>query len=126
MNEKEAMKFGRARGVFTVHAEILVADLFNTHELTFFDNDRYMACSKAACYCCYYYLKDHPSKSNVPACHGNAYSRWKLPDIGNGTTPGLLEHREKFLIEMTRVLRKGVLDQLTRNITQTEKRSDSM
>lgn len=52
LNEKNALQ-DAAIGLDTkIHAEILVADFIYTQGLAFFDNDAYIACSKAACCCC--------------------------------------------------------------------------
>lgn len=45
-----------------VHAEIRVLEYFYENRLAFADNDRFIGCSKPACYCCQLYIQHHPCK----------------------------------------------------------------
>ncbi|KAF2668692.1 hypothetical protein BT63DRAFT_440800 [Microthyrium microscopicum] len=53
-----------------VHAELQLADLFSRKGYTFLGEDRYVGCSKGACYFCYEYLSLHQNKFERPATHG--------------------------------------------------------
>lgn len=110
-----------------VHAEILIADHFHKTGLDFFENDRYIACSKAACYCCYYFLRQlshHPGQFVEPGCHYNAYIRWRLPDIDSDSGPEILEHQRRFLIDTIPQMHREILDQLS-GIVIPRQRTDS-
>ncbi|PMD30803.1 hypothetical protein L207DRAFT_612083 [Hyaloscypha variabilis F] len=54
-----------------VHAELILLDLFWSQNLEFVENDKYIGCSKPACYCCYHYITVHPGRFVPPACHNN-------------------------------------------------------
>lgn len=45
-----------------VHAEIRVLEHFHENSLRFAGNDRFIGCSKPACYCCQLYIQHHPRK----------------------------------------------------------------
>ena len=47
-----------------VHAEILVLQHFYENDLVFEEGDKYIACSKPACYCCASYFRHHPGLSS--------------------------------------------------------------
>ncbi|CAI6332052.1 unnamed protein product [Periconia digitata] len=53
-----------------VHAELQIADLFSkTGNRKFVDGDKYIGCSKPACYFCYSWLIEHPHRFVPPATH---------------------------------------------------------
>ena len=64
-----------------VHAELILLEYFHKNQLPFVDNDRFIACSKPACYCCYHYISVHPGGFVRPACHGIRYLNWRAPDL---------------------------------------------
>ncbi|KAK6853826.1 hypothetical protein PG995_010638 [Apiospora arundinis] len=52
-----------------VHAELQLYDLANRRGLPFVDEDRYVGCSKLACYFCLRYSKSHPKNFVEPPSH---------------------------------------------------------
>ena len=52
-----------------VHAEILLLEEFARHKHGFVDNDRYIGCSKGACYFCYNWIILHHKCFVQPASH---------------------------------------------------------
>ncbi|KAI9649395.1 hypothetical protein NHQ30_001971 [Ciborinia camelliae] len=94
-----------------VHAELLLLQTFHTRNLKFVDNDKYIACSKPACYCCYHYIKAHPGKFVVPGSHHNNYLNWRAPDVEVGDDKGE-SIRMHILIEMSKIFRGEVLHQI--------------
>lgn len=64
-----------------VHAECAVAEAVHAARIRFFGNDRYIACSKPACFCCYHYLCHHPGKFVRPPCHNRVWPNWRAPDL---------------------------------------------
>ena len=61
------------------HAEVVVLDYFFTQGLKVMDDDFYIGCSKASCYCCALYFKHHPGKFLLRPSHGNTWLQWCLP-----------------------------------------------
>ncbi|KAF7881627.1 uncharacterized protein EAF02_006315 [Botrytis sinoallii] len=84
-----------------IHAELLLLQHFHSRNLHFVDKDRYIACSKPACYCCYHHIRVHPGKFVVPGSHCNHYLNWRAPDVEEGDGKGE-KIREGVLIEMSR------------------------
>ncbi|KAK0105428.1 hypothetical protein ONS96_004816 [Cadophora gregata f. sp. sojae] len=95
-----------------VHAELLLNDLFVNRKFKFVDGDRYIACSKAACFCCYHYIKAQ-GQFVVPGCHNNVWVNWKAPDILNQpqNEPSVMK-RKRILNIMTKHIRAAVLNQI--------------
>jgi len=61
------------------HAELLVLEHFFQCGFEFMDNDKYIGCSKPSCYCCDLYMKVHPGRPELRACHGNLWPNWAPP-----------------------------------------------
>lgn len=55
--------------VTRVHAEMLIADKFSRQGFSFVDNDKYIGCSKPACYFCSNWLTIHMHDYAAPATH---------------------------------------------------------
>ncbi|KAF2110390.1 hypothetical protein BDV96DRAFT_603973 [Lophiotrema nucula] len=56
--------------VTRVHAELQIADMFSrSQDMKFVDSDKYIGCSKEACYFCYAWLSNHHDRYVPPATH---------------------------------------------------------
>ncbi|KAF4630002.1 hypothetical protein G7Y89_g8139 [Cudoniella acicularis] len=95
-----------------VHAEILLIDRFWNDDMEFFDGDRYIGTSKAACYCCYHYMTSHPLGFKEVPCHNNIYLNWKAPDIYDESDSERIKARENILNEMAQKVKADVLVQI--------------
>jgi hypothetical protein len=110
-----------------VHAEILVNSWLEktggTRPERFFQNWRYIGCSKPVCKLCHYYFSAHPSGIQTRGTHGNLYLNWKIPDhadvYGLRTKEAALAKRHEIL--------QGIMGDLRRCVLRTlsEKVSDS-
>ena len=80
-----------------VHAEVQILDFFHNKELKFEGSDKFVACSKPACYCCSLYFHHHPLRPVMPASHEKIYKNWKLPDwvTGDNTQRDILNRMIK-------------------------------
>ncbi|KAH7014572.1 uncharacterized protein B0I36DRAFT_255249 [Microdochium trichocladiopsis] len=65
-----------------VHAELQVADRFSRDKMVFLGNDRYIGCSKPACYFCFNWLKFHHKNFVLPATHSKIIIGCRAPDDG--------------------------------------------
>ncbi|TLS24270.1 hypothetical protein PpBr36_09083 [Pyricularia pennisetigena] len=65
-----------------VHAEILVLEHFWVDNRTFAFGDRFIGCSKPACYCCKRCIEGHPMGCVVPDSHEKFYPNWSPPLLG--------------------------------------------
>jgi len=58
-----------------IHAELLLLDLFIRKKHEFTSEDRYIECSKPACYSCSQYFRAQITSFTLPACHNKLYLR---------------------------------------------------
>jgi hypothetical protein len=105
-----------------VHAEIQILEHFYCNNLEFADSDRYIACSKAACFCCWLYIRHHPGNLVEPSCHCNIYLNWRPPDAEEG--PKQTVQRD-ILNKMTADIRIEVLDQILQRSGPHKRHPDS-
>jgi hypothetical protein len=106
-------KYGNPKHRPRVHSEIQVLEHFQEQNLHFEDNDKYIACSKPACYCCHLYFCHHPGGFEEPPSHGKLYISWRPP--GFDLEPGSIKWKKyrKILNDMTDSIRKKVLHQIS-------------
>jgi hypothetical protein len=109
-----------------VHAELILLDKFWIEGLDFVDGDRYIGCSKPACYCCYHYIVAHPGRFVVPASHNNAYIDWKAPDIYDADKTALIKARATILNAMAMKIRNEVEGQILERRGPARWRPDSL
>lgn len=64
-----------------VHAELQIVDYFSRKKLKFVDDDKYIGCSKPACYLCYKWIYFHPGGFSLPASHKKVILGWRAPDV---------------------------------------------
>jgi hypothetical protein len=98
-----------------VHAELLLINYFEQHGCGFLDGaDKYIGCSKPACYLCHAYISNHPKKYAIPPSHQKVYSIWRLPDI-NSNEPNynerMLDH-EEILSKMIELIRNALTSEM--------------
>lgn len=67
-----------------VHAELLIVDFFSRKKLEFLDDDRYVGCSKPACYFCHKWISLHPGGFETPAAHKKVILACRGPDVNAG------------------------------------------
>ncbi|KAI1634249.1 hypothetical protein F4809DRAFT_652023 [Biscogniauxia mediterranea] len=109
-----------------VHAEILVLEHFYQGQRTFVDNDKYIGCSKPACYCCHLYFRHHPSRPVEPESHQNVYPNWGVPALDGGTEDPRWIPQRDLLIKILEPIRLDALDQISRRANPCKRHADSM
>ena len=85
------LEVGRARvWKLKVHAELILLNKVRTTNFKFAYNDRYIGCSKPACYCCSMYMEAQHDKCVFYGHHGMAHLAWQAPPRLNpaGLPPG--------------------------------------
>ncbi|KAI1115432.1 hypothetical protein F5Y14DRAFT_129187 [Nemania sp. NC0429] len=109
-----------------VHAEIQVLEHFWAGKRRFFDDgDRYIGCSKPACYCCHLYMRHHPARCVVPQTSRNVYINWGLEALPQGTRDADYKHQRDILNEMVKTIRGDALDQILRKTAAAPWHPDS-
>jgi hypothetical protein len=116
MNEKHDLEI-RVREAYKnknfqpqVHAELTILEHFYNFKLDFVGDDRYIGCSKPACYCCWLYIRAHPGRFAEPACHRKIYLNWKPPSYGSDETQRI--HTRNILNEMVKTVRADAKAQI--------------
>ena len=109
-----------------VHAELILLEYFYKQKLPFLDNDRYVGCSKPACYCCYQYIVCHPGRFVHPASHSITYLAWKRPDLLDPSSLEEQRHQIKLMNDITQRIRDDVLIKIDSYIEATTRRPDSL
>ena len=64
-----------------VHSELLLVDLFSRKRFDFVDDDKYIGCSKAACYFCKSWISMHHKDFVLPASHNKVIVGCRGPDV---------------------------------------------
>lgn len=98
-----------------VHAELLLINYFDMHGCNFLGgSDRYIGCSKPACYLCYAFITNHPGRYATPATHQKIYLAWRLPEIYSKETDSHERHKiqEDILSRMTLSIRRDLEDEM--------------
>jgi hypothetical protein len=104
-----------------VHAELLLLNHFDKQGCNFLDGgDKYIGCSKPACYLCYLFISEHPGRYTLPPSHQKVYPAWRLPDIysNEARSHERLSVQEEVLMKMI----KRVRQDLTTDIESRELR----
>jgi hypothetical protein len=94
-----------------VHAELLLVNHFDKQGCNFIDgDDKYIGCSKPACYLCYAYISNHPGRYALPPSHQKIYVGWRIPDIYSNEAQSheRLSTQEKVLLSMIEWIRRDV------------------
>lgn len=73
-----------------LHAELILLEAMWREKAEFVGGDKFIGCSKPACYCCYEYIRLHPSGMALPASHSKTYRNWRLPNTSQ--TPNRSDH----------------------------------
>lgn len=117
-----------------VHAELLLVDLFQEPGFDFVAGDRYIGCSKSACYCCYHYISalrggfslSSRSLPSMPACHNNLYLRWRAPDVPKSRGEAAVKSRELALNTMLKDIRADLQRQMDSKAPPRSSQFDSL
>lgn len=98
-----------------VHAEVQLLEHFYRGGLRFVEGDRYIACSKPACFCCKLYFEHHPAGMVVPQSHQNVWVNWAPPRVDNFQKGDAASDEQRDVMnEMIKVLRRDVVRQVLR------------
>lgn len=108
-----------------IHAEIQVLEHFHNNNINFVDDDRYIGCSKPACYCCHLYFQHHQARPVVPESHQNIYPNWGVPALPSGAEdPGYKEQRN-LMNKMLQTIKQDALSQIRRKAGPLRWHADS-
>jgi hypothetical protein len=97
-----------------VHAELALLEATYEKQCSFYDDDRFIACSKAACFCCYHYICSHPGNYARPACHNKLYLNWKPPDLCHVASGAQAFPQREIMDRVIVEVRKAVIERVLR------------
>lgn len=124
----QSLKLYKEKGRVRVHAEILLIDYFDKIDVDFLDNDdKYVGCSKPACYLCYQYISQHPDHYTLPQTHQKLYHAWCLPIVranDRNYTDKLRRHKQ-FLNQVTENLQSGLRNEMRQQVAPRKYHADS-
>jgi hypothetical protein len=111
-----------------VHAELLLVDHFERNRHTFLDGcEKYIGCSKPACYLCHMYITQHPSRYVLPASHNKVYISWRPPDVfdQDPRAGALLDIQERILLKMIESVRRDLSTEMRSRTMRPPYHTDS-
>jgi hypothetical protein len=97
-----------------VHAQLILLEAMHNRQYTFYNNDKFVACSKAACFCCYHYICNHPGGFARPACHKKVYLNWKPPSLFYATGDEEIVQQRDVMNELIDEVRNPMVDRVLR------------
>jgi hypothetical protein len=87
---------------------VLVKAVHNT-DFAFVDNDKHIACSKPACFCCYHYICHHPGAFVRPPCHNKVYLNWKPPETSGSDPDNKVNLQRDVMIRISERIREAII-----------------
>ncbi|KAI0135714.1 hypothetical protein F4814DRAFT_444527 [Daldinia grandis] len=109
-----------------VHAEVQILEHFYKNQLCYVGNDRYIGCSKPACYCCHLYFRHHKARPVEPESHQKIYLNWGVPALPEGSkSPGYNMQRD-LMNKMLETIREDALAQIIRQAMPSKWHPDSL
>ena len=104
-----------------VHAELVLLDWFRSSNSRFLADDRYIGCSKDACYSCDRYVQALTREEKVAfrGCHNKVYLAWRPPDIPSDSNFETTRHRDVQLQKIMGIVRSDLHKQLQRSDRRT-------
>ncbi len=109
-----------------IHAELLLLDLFIRKKHEFTGEDRYIECSKPACYFCSQYFRAQITSFTLPACHNKLYLRWWSSDIFDELDLEAIQRRNDTMNNMNVRIREEIKEQLDRRTLTRHRQFDSI
>jgi len=98
----------------TVHAELQLLDYARHEKVEFVDNDKYIGCSKPACYMCYHYILALAPEYHtvVPPSHYKLYPGWRAPDVPKHRGEAAAKIRNNVMDKMNEVFRADLIREI--------------
>ena len=126
LNKRLDSEFGKSRTF--VHAELLLFNHLDMISADYLDNsDKYVGCSKPACYLCYQYIRAHPNNYAHPPSHQKLYLRWRLPDIKQAQPVAAIqfEQQQEVLERMINTVRSDLNNEIASRVGRRKNEIDS-
>ena len=97
-----------------VHAELQLLDYARRENMGFLDNDKYIGCSKPACYACYHYILALAPEYHtvIPPSHYKLYLGWRVPEISKHRGEAAAKARNNVMDKMNEVFRAHLIREI--------------
>lgn len=102
-----------------VQAEILLLNFFFKNGYKMVSGDRFIGCSKPACYLCHAYFENHPGGFVVPPTHNKIYQKWRMPDTEDS------EMSENMLAKLIEKIEKDLYTEISNSTSKRPYHPDS-
>ena len=97
----------------SVHAEMIILDLFYRRSLQFAHGKRYIGCSKPSCFCCGVYMANHPLNIEERPCHNNVWVKWSPPRATGHDSIEVSECSNDPIIGLGNVVKRKIKEELS-------------
>lgn len=95
-----------------VHAELQLLDHARHEDIEFLDHDKYIGCSKPACYACYHYILAMAPEYSAPPSHYKLYLTWRVPDVLKHRGEAAAKIRDNVMNKMNEVFRAHLIREI--------------
>ena len=112
ISERFRETYTNSKNKTRVHAEVQLLHHFDQHNEEFAEGDKYIACSKPACFCCHLYFRHHPGGFVEPHSHQKIYLNWQPPGVSEVVKTGKETQLRSILNLMINDIRKDALRQI--------------
>ncbi|KAL1597336.1 hypothetical protein SLS60_008920 [Paraconiothyrium brasiliense] len=125
ISERFINDYSDSKNKTRVHAEVQVLHHFDQHDEEFAEGDKYIACSKPACFCCHLYFRHHPGGFVEPRSHHKIYLNWQPPGMECAKI-GKKNQLRDILNLMIKDIRKDALGQIIKKAAPRGYHPDSI
>ena len=125
ISERFREDYAEANKLTRVHAEVQVLHHFHQNNKEFANRDKYIACSKPACFCCLLYFRHHPGGFVEPDSHHQIYLAWQPPGVPDSAGPREEQQFRDILDLMIQDIRKDALRQILNRVGPMNVHPDS-
>ncbi|ROW03746.1 hypothetical protein VMCG_05375 [Cytospora schulzeri] len=112
----------------TVHAELLIhqsitndPDVKSLHPSKFFENNKYIGCSKPTCRLCHYYFAACADGIQIRQTHKNLYTNWKVPDVYKDQGEEAVKRRDGIINKMIVPIREDTFSTLRDKVAESKR-----
>ncbi|KAL7905405.1 hypothetical protein GGI35DRAFT_483529 [Trichoderma velutinum] len=129
LDDRIKREFGKPLFNPVVHSEVLLLNWISNQgpvvPSRFFNDWKYIGCSKPMCKLCNYYFDEHRSGVEHRPSHGNLYPSWRVPDVFPHQGQEGLSARQTMINRMNERVRRDAFDIVSERSFPSTKRADS-
>lgn len=108
-----------------VHVEVFMFEHFYFNNMRPWGREKYIGCSKPACYCCSLYFRFHPGNFVLRPPHNNVYVRWIPPLMTRLGETTERKHNLDIINQMNAYIQRDVREEIEERMPRRQKAADS-